>query len=119
MSVFLSIVLSYERGLYYPIAHWTIVAPIGKSDPAFDLQSDIIFGGIGGAKMNKFLGRNLKINTPHVTTCQKYILCFAPITARPILVDARSIALKARVTFRLVRPKISMSSAYASNWTLF
>ena len=48
----------------------TIIAPVGKSDPSFDLQTDIIFGGNGGAKMNKFLdcvkniviGRNPRIN---------------------------------------------------------
>ena len=33
----------------------TIVAPVGKSDPASDLQTDILFGGNGGAKINKFL----------------------------------------------------------------
>ena len=27
--------------------------PVGKSDPAFDLQTDIIFGGNGGAKITK------------------------------------------------------------------
>ena len=35
----------------------TIIAPVGKSDPSFDLQADIIFGGNGGAKINKFLDR--------------------------------------------------------------
>ena len=35
----------------------TIIAPVGKSDPSFDLQTDIIFGGNGGAKINKFLDR--------------------------------------------------------------
>ena len=33
----------------------TIVTPVGKSDPAFDLQADIIFGGNGGAMINTFL----------------------------------------------------------------
>ena len=32
----------------------TIVVPVGKSNPAFDHQTDI-FGGNGGAKINKFL----------------------------------------------------------------
>ena len=32
-----------------------IIAPVDKSDPSFDLQADIIFGGNGGAKINKFL----------------------------------------------------------------
>ena len=49
----------------------TIVAAISKSDPAFDLHTDIIFGGNGGTKINKFLdcvksiviGRNPRINT--------------------------------------------------------
>ena len=48
----------------------TIIAPVGKSDPSFDLQADIIFGGNGGAKINTFLdcvksiaiGRNPRIN---------------------------------------------------------
>ena len=33
----------------------TIVAPVGKSDLAFDLLTYIIFGGISEAKINKFL----------------------------------------------------------------
>ena len=33
----------------------TVVAPVGKSDSTFDLQTDIFFGGNGGAKINKFL----------------------------------------------------------------
>ena len=33
----------------------TIVAPVGKSNSAFELQTDIIFVGNGGAKINKFL----------------------------------------------------------------
>ena len=33
----------------------TIITPVGKSDPSFDLQGDIIFGVNGGAKINKFL----------------------------------------------------------------
>ena len=47
----------------------TIVAPVANSDPSLDLQADIIFGGNGRAKINKFLdyiksiGRNLRINT--------------------------------------------------------
>ena len=49
----------------------TIIAPVGKSDPSFDLQADIIFGGNGGGKINKFLDcvksividRNPRINT--------------------------------------------------------
>ena len=60
----------------------TIVETVGKTDPAFDLQSDIIFGGNGRAKINKFLdciksiviGRNLRINMPHDSTCRKHIL---------------------------------------------
>ena len=70
------LVMSYERGLCYSIE--TIVAPVGKSDPVFDLQTNIIFGGNVGAKINKYLdciksiviGRNLRINTPHVFTCR-------------------------------------------------
>ena len=54
----------------------TIVATFGKSDPAFDLQADIIFSGNGRAKSNKFLdyiksiviGCNLRINTLHGST---------------------------------------------------
>ena len=56
----------------------TIIAPVGKSDPSFDLQADIIFGGNGGAKINKFLdciksiviGRNPRINFI-IFFCQK------------------------------------------------
>ena len=33
----------------------TIVAPVGKSDPAFDLETDIIFGGNGGANIKNSL----------------------------------------------------------------
>ena len=33
----------------------TIIAAVGKSDPAFDLQTDISFGGNGRANINKFL----------------------------------------------------------------
>ena len=33
----------------------TIISPVGKSDPSFDLQAEIIFGGNGGAMINKFL----------------------------------------------------------------
>ena len=55
-----------------PIA--IIVAAVDKSDPAFDLQTDIIFGGNGGAKINNtksiFIGRNRRINTPHISTCR-------------------------------------------------
>ena len=49
----------------------TIVAPVGKSGFTFDLQTDIIFGGNGEAKVNNFLdciGRNPRINMPHVST---------------------------------------------------
>ena len=56
----------------------TIVAPLGKSDPALDLQADIIFGGIGGAKINRFLdyiesivnGLNLRSKMQHASTCR-------------------------------------------------
>ena len=56
----------------------TLVAPVVKSDPMIDLQIDIIFGGNGGVKVNKFLdciksiaiGRNLRIKTLHVSTCR-------------------------------------------------
>ena len=52
----------------------TIVASVCKSDHSFDLQTDIIFGGNGGVKINKFLDyiesigtdRNLRSNTPHI-----------------------------------------------------
>ena len=44
----------------------TIIAPVGKSDPSFDLQTDIIFGGNGGAKINKF------IDCVKSQKCQKY-----------------------------------------------
>ena len=55
----------------------TIVAPVGKSDSTFDLQTDIISGGNGGAKINKFLdciksiviGRNMRINMPPISIC--------------------------------------------------
>ena len=52
-----------------------IVAPICKSDPALDIQTDIIFAGIDGAKFLDYIesiviGRNLRFNMPHVTTCQ-------------------------------------------------
>ena len=68
----------------------TIVAPVGKSDLAFDLQTDIIFGGNGKGKINKFIdsvviGRNLRINKPHVCTCREDILCFALIYCQPDL----------------------------------
>ena len=32
-----------------------MVAPVGKSDPAFGLHSEITFGGKGGANIIKFL----------------------------------------------------------------
>ena len=32
----------------------TIVAPVGKNEPALEFQTVIIFGGNGGAKINKF-----------------------------------------------------------------
>ena len=38
----------------------TIIARVGKSDPSFDLQADIIFGGNCGAKINKFLDFDLE-----------------------------------------------------------
>ena len=49
-----------------------IIAPVGNSDPTFDLLTATIFDCNGGAKINKFLdsiksiviGRNLRINTP-------------------------------------------------------
>ena len=120
------LVLSYERGLYYSITHWDHSSTCWN-DSAFDLQTDIIVGGNDGAKINKFLdcikniviGRNLRINTPHVSTCRKHINVLPSFTARPIFVDSRSIALKAAVTSHLVRPMMSMSSANASKYTLF
>ena len=53
----------------------TTVAPVGKSNPTFDLQTDITFGGNSGAKVSMFLdsfksiviGRNLRIDTPGST----------------------------------------------------
>ena len=65
----------------------TIVAPVDKSVPTFDLQTDIIFGVNGGAKVNKFIyyiksiviGHNPKINT-------KYFV-LASFTAKTILID--------------------------------
>ena len=56
----------------------SIVAPVGKGDPALDLQTDIIFNGNGRAKINKFLnysksiviGRKLRIRMLHVFTCR-------------------------------------------------
>ena len=38
---------------------------------------------------------------------------------RPAVTHSRSIAVKAAVTSRLVRPMMPISSTYASNWTLF
>ena len=34
----------------------TIEAPVGKSHPALDLQTDIIFSDSGESKINRFLG---------------------------------------------------------------
>ena len=49
-------VSSYKSGLCYSIAQLQIiVAPIDKTHPVFDLQTDNIFGGNGRAKVNKFL----------------------------------------------------------------
>ena len=121
-------ILWYEREVsatQLPIK--TLVVPIGKSDPALGLRTDIIFGGNVGAKINKFLDyiktmvtcRNLRINTPHISTFDNIYFVFPSFTARPILVDSRSIVLKAAITSRLVRPMMLMSSAYASNWALF
>ena len=45
----------YERSPLTQLPIEAIVAPLGKKDPAFDLQTDIIFGGNGGAKVIKFL----------------------------------------------------------------
>ena len=84
-------------------------------------------GGNHGAKINKFLvciksiviGRNLRINAPLGSTRRQLILCLASFTARRILVDSRSIALRRAVTSRLVCPMKSMSSAYAGNGRAF
>ena len=90
------LVLLCERGLsatHLPIE--TIVAPVGKSDPALDLQTDIIVGDNVGAKINKFLdqiestviGRKLGFRAPHVSMCQQHRLRFVSFTALPILID--------------------------------
>ena len=110
--------MSYERGLVTQLPIETIVVLVGKSNPAFDLQADSIFGYNGGDKENKFLdyirsiviGRNLGIKTS-LFVDNKYFV-FPSFTARLILVDYRSIALKSAVTSRLVRPMMSMSAAY-------
>ena len=36
-----------------PLPFEAMVAPVDKSGPTFDLKTDIIFGGNGGAKINK------------------------------------------------------------------
>ena len=59
----------------------TIVAPVDMSDPAFDLQTEIIFGGKDGPKINKFLdsiksivvGSNLSNNSPHFSIFRYHI----------------------------------------------
>ena len=65
------------------------VEPVDKSDPAFDLRTDIIFGGNSGAKVNKFLD------------CIKSI-----VIGRNLIVDSRSIALKAAVHVIKIRKQL-------------
>ena len=51
----------------------TIVAPVGKNEPALDLQTDISFGDNGEAFdyiKSIVIGRNLRINMPHGSTCR-------------------------------------------------
>ena len=57
----------------------TIVAAVGKSDPAFDLQADIIFDGNFGAKINKLLDCIKNIVIGLVSTCRLHILRFTLI----------------------------------------
>ena len=45
------LVLSYGEVTITQLHIETIIAPVGKSDPSFDLQADIFFGGNGGAKI--------------------------------------------------------------------
>ena len=75
----------------------SIIAPVGKSNPSFDLQTDIIFGGNGGAKINKILdcvksiviGRCIRESIHRTTLLVENIYFVLPsLTARPILVDS-------------------------------
>ena len=69
-----------------------IAALVGKSDPALDLQMDIIVDHKVGAKINKFLnwiesiivGHNLGFSTSQV---QQHRLRFASFTDKSTLID--------------------------------
>ena len=67
----------------------TIVVPVGKTVPAFHLQTDIIFGFNGGAKVNKFFDCIKSVVIDNI------YLVVPSFIARPIIVDSLPIALKA------------------------
>ena len=71
----------------------TIVTPVDKSDPAFDLQTDIIFGGKGGPNINKFLNciKSIVIGRNENQYFER-LYSSTTFTASPILEDSRSIA---------------------------
>ena len=77
-----------------------IIAPVGKSNPAFDLQTNVIFGE---AKVDKFLDC---VKSTSLLVDNVYFV-LPSFTARSILVGFRSVAPKAAVTSRLQRPIVS------------
>ena len=87
----------------------TKIAPVDKSYSALDFRADVVVCVNDGAKVYKLLD-NIEI-----IAVSRDLTSFTP---SPIFADSRSIALNAAVTSRIVRPMMSMSSAYARSRTL-
>ena len=49
------LISSHGRGLYYSIAYWDNIAPVGKSYSALDFQADVVVCVNGGVKIYKLL----------------------------------------------------------------
>ena len=79
----------------------TIIAPVGKSNPSFDLQTDIVFGGNGGAKINKFLDclKNIVIISIEI----KYVLKYSYIEFKNIHIHIHGLI------------KVVMATSYSQN----
>ena len=104
----------------------TKIASVGKSYSALDFQADDVACANGGAKLYKRLdnieiiavSRDLSPHTRHIPNSQQHIFCLALIYRQSDFLRLPLNSTKRAVTSRIVRPMMSISSAYAGSCTL-